>query len=569
MDRKATGVAALLIGIAGVGCGGGHDYSPSTVNHDGGSKDAPVDTARAAPMASASSRRLISGLAVLVGNGPDSCTHQVPATTDRWCGFIAPSRFLGQATYDLWVINVTRAAAGVDIVCNGSHLSDCVPLTSNPVIDPNSGPGVHTFTGDTFIYYENAAASADGGTATPPVFAWRPGWTAGRKITPPGGLFCSGHPKTDAVMCLSNRQETAAGDISADLLAGPMPAEGSVLPTVATLLAIASTDDPSGPVHYGLALSPAGDYVAWSARPTVAGVETLNSQKLGDPTTKKVVATDVSQWLISPDSARFYWLKTFNYSASAPAGTLQQAAFPDGSGATMLATGVGDFNRAGNRGVIYRSGVTAGLGTLQAIADRDAPATVLTLDHNVAGVVGASADGARVAYAKLVDATTFSNTVLVDLYGAGIDKPTPCAMLTTPTALPQVTMTATGTSAVWVNVNAQTSNAVGVQTDLGACTSRNFAPNLLTAAAVGDEGYVYGDQTTDGSDMTLQYASLTGGALPAGTMIQTRAYPVFAVLPPALPAVVYSVYVQGDQDGLYINASLPFTAAAIPDAGSN
>jgi len=561
MNRKASAVATVLLALAYVGCGGGTNYAKPTVNFDGGVDGAGADAAttdasRPPPMSGVGSTLLVPGLAVLVGTGPDSCTNQASASGDRWCGVVVPSVLVGQAPYDLLVVNVTKAAAGVAINCNNSPSDTCIRLTSNPLIDQNLGVSVHSFTGDTLIYFENPTTDATGATVSSPAFAWRPGWAGGQAITAAGSLFCLGHPTTDSVYCFANRVDDAAGNITADLLAGPMPAAGSLLPKVDTVLAVLATDDP-------------GDMIAWSARPTLTGVETLNVQKLGDATTKQMVAADVSQWSISRDSARYYWLKTYNYDATAPSGTLQQAAFPDGSGAATVAATVADYVGAGNSGLILRTAATPSV--LKAIPNRDALTGIQTLDTGVGGVVAVAPQGTRVAYFKTIDSSTFSNVSLVDLFVAGVDKTTPCAVIQMPTALTEGFFSGSGSALVWANVNVSAQTVSGAYADLTGCMSHTFAPNLLSATAVGEQGYVYGDQTVDGTDMTLEYAVASGGVLSAGTVVQTRADTTFSVLAPALPAVVYTVNANSGAsgDGLYINATLPFTTTAPPaDAGS-
>ena len=255
MKRKPSGVATLLLGfalgLAGAGCGGGTKYNKPTVDFDGGTGGTGggggTGGARPSAMPGAGAQLLIPGFARLIGTGPDSCTSQTPASGDRWCGFVVPSTLIGQANFDLMVINVTKAAAGATIKCDGSQLDSCIRLTSDPAEDMTSG--LSSFTGDTLIYFLASGTTTDAGLVNSPAYAWRPGWTGGRPITPPDALFCAGHPKTDAVFCLANRVDDAAGDLSADLLAGPMPASGAVLPKVDTILAVLGSDDPNGPSY--------------------------------------------------------------------------------------------------------------------------------------------------------------------------------------------------------------------------------------------------------------------------------------------------------------------------------
>jgi hypothetical protein len=86
--------------------------------------------------------------------------------------------------------------------------------------------------------------------------------------------------------------------------------------------------------------------------------------------------------------------------------------------------------------------------------------------------------------------------------------------------------------------------------------------------AIGDEGFVYldtlsPDQNVD--EATLRYGKVANGVLPfPGTTIQTRAALGFATLMPSLPAVVYTVETgTTGTDGLYVNATLPFSATGV------
>lgn len=565
MIRKASSAATLLLGLAVAGCNGGTDYAKPMVNFDGGSagsgggNDAGVDVGgRPAPMAGTGSTLLIGGQAILVGVGQDSCTSQVPPTGDRWCGVAVPSTLINLAVADLVVVNVTKAAAGASVRCDGSQPDVCIRLTSDPFIDANGSVSAHSFTGDTLIYYENTSQNA---------FAWRPGMAGGQVLTSTPAVFCSGHRTTDAVFCFANRMQDAAGNDAADLLAGPIPAPGSVLPKIDTMLLFLSSDDPNAPFRFSAQLSPAGDTIVWSARPTAAGVETLNTQLLGDTTSRRVVATDVSQPIVSKDGARFYWLSAFNYSPTTPAGTLQRAVFPTGTGATDLATTVAEFNEAGDRGLIFTNGIAAGRGTLRAIADSEAPA-VVTLDTAVGARLTSAPDGSRVAYYKAVS-TAIANFPLFDVYAAGLDL-SPCHVTTTADAF-DMFFSGSGQFLGVISAVVQSAQVVGINgsySNLGDCSPHAFGQSLLVATPVGDSGFVFGDQTVDFTDVTLQYAEASPGSLGTGTVIQTRADSTYAVLPTA-GVVVYTVNSGTSQDGLYVSGMLPFTSVAQPDAGTD
>jgi hypothetical protein len=105
--------------------------------------------------------------------------------------------------------------------------------------------------------------------------------------------------------------------------------------------------------------------------------------------------------------------------------------------------------------------------------------------------------------------------------------------------------------------------------------TKKYANEILSWTPIASEGYVYLDELSLDqtlNEATLRYAKLDNGTLPAkGTLIQTRAQFRYATLLPTLPAVVYEVSSNAGSDGLYINASLPFTTTPVvppPDAGT-
>jgi hypothetical protein len=317
----------------------------------------------------------------------------------------------------------------------------------------------------------------------------------------------------------------------------------------------------------------------WSTRPTPTGVETLEALKVGaDESLKLMVAADVSQWAIAPDGSQWYWLAGYNYDVTgAPAGTLQAASFPDGAGVTTVAPNVGEFSLVGGAGLWFRANVTAQVGSLDWMADRGAPAAVMTVDTNVLVVFDETQDGAGFVYAK--NFTTLSPVTdsaggasqpfnLVDLYLGSGTGATPCTLADAPTAF-QGALLPSGSGVVWERFNQGTGDTEGLETRAKSCTSTQFAARLRKVSPVMDQGLVYLDDSDPAADeSTLRYAPIGEGTPGMGTQLQTRAASVFAVLLPALPAVVYTVGAHTPSDGLYINAALPFTAASAPPAPS-
>jgi hypothetical protein len=574
MNRKASGLAWLFVGATVVGCGGGSqkypdatvtfDAPPAEGGHDAGSVETGGDTPLPPPMPGTGSHLLVPGTISLIGSGSDSCTNQVPAIGDRWCGFTRPGTSLG--ANELWVINATQAAAGVNVKCD-TFDANCIRLSTGLFEDPTSHFQIHGFDGDTLIF------TADPGA---PVFAWRPGLIGARQVTSGTGVGCRGHRNSDSVVCFDNVVTDAANTQTvADLHSGKLSDPPGLLPIVDTLF-IAAKTDAAGVRKWQVDISPDGASVVWSTRPDAAGVETLKMQKIGNDASRKTIAQDVSQWSISADSTKWYWLKQFNYNVNgSPAGTLEAAAFPDGTGPTALAAAVADFSEAGAKGILFRTKVTQDVGDLVLMADRSAPTAVTTLDQNVFFVFDRSKDGTKAVYTKNVQMVTsgmFSAPVF-DIFIAGADGNKPCTLAATAIGFLAPDFLASGGVAAWGRLNSMTSEVEGIYTTVATCTSRKFASEIFSWVPIADEGYVYlDDLSPDANEATLRFAQIKDGLLPAmGTQVQTRAAFVFSSLLPTLPAVIYTVATTTPADGLYINAKLPFTATPAvppPDAGA-
>jgi hypothetical protein len=568
--RAILGTIGLVVAAAVAGCGGSHNsYPDASVFFDarpdtGNTVDAGV---RPPPPVGDGVKLLAPGPALLVGIGSDSCTNQDPPSGDRWCAFALPSTFLGGT--DLWAINVTHAMAapGGQIHCDVSDL-DCLLLTSTLYAGDLT---VHGFFGDTLVYY------ADTGQSVGSAFAWRPGMTAARRLSSnvPLGL-CTGQAKGDAVRCLQNPDgTTVAGQTSLDLTAGNVSVGGNAaLPKVVTLIATLTTDPPSTatvqqPVKYRAGFSPDGTWIAWSARPTPTGVETLMAQKLGDDSTRVVVAADVSRWLFSRDGAKLYWLKSFNYSATAPLGTLQMTDFPPPPAGTpptvdTLAPNVSFFTSAGDKGLLFLGAQNAAGAAVSLLPDRAQVGQTKIIDSAVTQLTSLSRDGRAVVYSRSG----------LDLFAGGLDLATPCTLTAGADNSPFGTLSDPPTTAFWVKPDATLGQLVGNYTNLATCQTHQFASDLGVWDNVKDQGIVFGDgvvfDTAGNADMTLRYASFTNGALPtSGTVIQERVNPNYSLLLPYVSAVVFTVNAGGGTDGIYVKPDLPFpvTTPSPPDGG--
>jgi hypothetical protein len=553
-------------GLGGsTGAGGGGAGTGGSSASDGGAGTSGAGADAGAPMAGAGSTMIVPGNIFLIG-----CSKQTPASGDRWCAMAMQSVFAGQA--DLWVIDVSKAAAGTAVSCSGSD-PNCLRLSTNLFLDQSNAcsqngqcSGTTAFDGDTLIYYADTGPSfvapsttSDGSGFIGPIYAWRPGWVGGRALVSSSGLQCFGHPTTDVAMCLSNFDSTTSTTQSTvDLSAGKLPAtDGAApLPKVDTVIYRISTD-PTGITKFQTDLSPAGDYVLYSSHLTAADPETLRAKKLGDASAPITIASDVTQWAVSADSAHYFWLKTFNYSTTgADSGILQMAPFPGGAAPTMLDPNVGFFRSAG-QAVVLLDGLAQGVGTLKAIPSSATPAGIKTLDTGVLGWTDVSQDGSTVLYVKNFDSTN----QVVDLYVRNTAAASACTLTKSVLAAPSGGLLASGSGVAWALYNAQTGIPDGYFTSVATCASAKFGSSVVFDwQRMGDQGYTWEDDSATGQTGTLRYAKVAGTALPTGTMIQTQADAFYVSLFPALPAVVYVVAAGSAQDGLYINSTLPFTA---------
>jgi hypothetical protein len=568
MYLKVLGLACLTSSAVGISACGDSDetYPPPVVVLDGGTGGTGGTGGMAMPPAMGQgSVRLIPGITELVGSGVSSCTNQVPATGDRWCGFAALS-FDG--FIDLWVLNMTEALRGQSIKCDQSDLR-CLRLTRLLFVDPDFTFRVHGFDGDTLIYQAESRSADPLAPFVGPVSAWRPGWTEGRKLTSNTGIGCAGHAKSDSVYCFENLDSTTtAGQTKVDVLAGKLSATTAttaLLPKVETVLVGAMTD-PGGVSKFQVELTPNGDYLAWSSRATPTDAEVLKVQRVGDDASRRVVAEDVNSWSISSDSLRWYWLKAFNHNVmGSPAGALEMATFPEGTAPTPLLAGVADFAVAGDKGLLLRTNVMRNKGDLSLIQDRDSAATTTRMiDSGVLTILNFSKDGKTAMYVKneAVDG-------LVDLFVRNVDAAAPCTLSSMTLAAPLGGLLDSGGFAVWAKLDERTDEFHGFQTSVMTCASNQFASNVVRWTAIKDEGFVYEDDSSaDGLEGSLRYAHLVGGAWPAMTnLVQTRAGTVYGLLLPALPAVVYTVNVNSAMvDGVYVNGTLPYMSSN-PDAG--
>jgi hypothetical protein len=586
LDRLAFLFVCGAAGFGAMGCGSsgkgyndasfGSDSKPDGKDAQGTSDTAGSDAGVEAlpdPAPGDGSHLVVGGESVeLVGSGNDSCTNQMPYSSDRWCAFAKPG--IGN-NIELWVVNATKATAGVAIKCNTTD-ANCLRLTSGLLDDQDFHFRIHRFDGDSLIFTEGV-----GGGSTGDIFGWRPGWTAPRKLTSQTGELCIGNKASSTVVCIDNVAVDAAKTRRLDFHGGTLDdPNGGLVPLVDTLIYFTANDAQTDLQRYEWDISPDGKYFAWSGRYDVAGKETLKVQKVGEATST-TVATDVSAWTISNDVTKWYWISAFNYNPDLPSGGLESAPFPGGTPGKALAAKVGDYFQAGQtNGLIVRSSIAVdattqlSLGTLSIIPDRDTPGAIHALDTKVLALFDVSADGSKIMYTKNEDVLGGVLPVF-DLFVAKADGSPVCTLAGSPTSFADPSAPKfSGSVAVFGRINVVTGEGEGFYVDTSMCSAKKFATELYAWQPIGDEGFVYSDDlanVNNNGETTLRFAKVANGALPvSGTKIQTRSGLRFATLTPALDSVMYSVSSGTTFDGLYINSKLPFTTTPpvpAPDGG--
>jgi hypothetical protein len=320
--------------------------------------------------------RFADASALLVGNGRDACTHQTPASGDgdRWCAFT-----LGRAggLADLWVIDVTRAATGNVPPCDGSD-AGCLHLTNKVVTS-----AAIFFDGDTLFYgtHSTAAPATD---FLGRIFAWRPGWSAGRQVSSDAGFTCIGNVRSAAAACLDDPGGDPRRRDSANVRAGYLATQaGDALPTFGRYPLRNDND-----TAWQAALSPDGSVFALSDADTIGATQTLRlalTSQVGQATPTQVL-DDVFGWQISNDGQKIYFLRGANQQPD-----LFVADFPSGANATLVETGIKAFTFIGNRPsdqAVEIAKIRQPGGTIELLTDRTLPArTIFNYDDFLNGAV--------------------------------------------------------------------------------------------------------------------------------------------------------------------------------------
>ena len=338
--------------------------------------------------------RALQGPLQLIGSSTSTCSHGLVgnrASGDRWCGFARPAPGLGTQGTELWAINVSRAlAGGREIPCDGSS-PHCVLLTSTlwseqPLFQIGH-PYIHGFTGDTLVFYADALNKDPEDGYHGPVRAWRPGMASPRQLTDAKGFSCSGHLRSDGVLCLAN--ETGFGPaLEFDLLAGYVgPGAGGPLPLLRRVKPYGTRRAPT----WQVAFSPGGESLLLSTEAPDAPQERLEIIATGDvgKAPPRELLRNLSRWEVSGDGKKIFYLDGYAADLEGDGmGTLTVADFPTMANPVQIEKRVGAYETYGPRGGAVRglsllSEMDGGGGTFRVIADISRPANIVTIDQGI------------------------------------------------------------------------------------------------------------------------------------------------------------------------------------------
>ena len=477
------------------------------------------------PPGVAAPKMLLGARERLTGLGTSSCSHQQPASADghRWCVFMRPPASFGLT--ELWVIDVTQAAAGA-VPCDGSS-PYCRKLTSNLWVEPAVlggpvHPVSHEFHGDTLIFYADPT-SAPGQMHRGPVFAWRPGWTQPRRISSAQAIQCWGHARAPVAHCLEGLSGNALSPDSVDLRAGPIQdADGITL----TPIGLVRARKPNGDRAWLAGFSPAGDRFLVSSADPDPMVESLRSIAVADLGRAELqpMLPEASEWQFSRGGTRLYFQREETPGKRA----LFVADYPSGTGATRLAGPVRDYLVLGDpasdtdMGVAVLTEVDARTTAMRLVRDLANPAAAPTV-FSATGMLEGVQVSPDVRFTAWSD-QGFNVRVVrhSDLASCDLNN-TPRADAFHPD------FTASGGLVFWKETADTSVPGVdrldGFLADPDGCQAkRRFGQGVDFLSPIGDRALLFGDELDEtGSTVTLKYAALDGKQWPAAGAVRIQA----------------------------------------------
>lgn len=512
---KRTAGSLLVIASLAAGCTSEPLQSP----------DPPVESL--GPAGEGGGVRVFSGFSATL-EPSEGCTGEEGSGNERWCGFVALS---SEELRNLYVVNVSQVIAGVPVTC-GEPDPNCLLLTEDV---GGSGANWHAtyFEGDTLVYYD--------ATLTP--YVWRPGWDQGRLLAVRPEMvdlvFCSPAERGTAVACLAlpYTQEDPAVR-RGEIYVGRADGESEPLLSPLEGVITSSLHDQDGVQRFSYGF-PAEGYVAWSTRSELGGPEVLKLQRIDDPESRIVVAEDVHDWDVSADGASWFWLSGFDSSRH---GTLQRAAFPDGSQPVDLIAGVADFGPHGRSSVVA---LTEDSDVVSIPDPRRAPETQLLIAQGMKQLVELG-DHGHLAYSG-----TVVQPGIADLFVSRLDGTQACLIEETVSVpLNSVHFSSGPEAAVWARANPEGYDAFS--TRLSDCSSTPVASNVTALGWVG-KTIVFMDQYDENGNGVMHFRRVdASGQLGPDDAVQIAEH--IGSYASAGEALIYSINADGEDDGVYVRA---------------
>ena len=560
---------SLLAVLAGeLGCGGaaptavdaaidaGADLAAAREGGaDRGAGDAVWRSGIPLPAGVAPPRRILDGRWKLTGGGSNSCSHQDPPSGDgdRWCAFSTAG---AGGAVELWVVDVSKVAAGANPRCDGSE-AGCLRLserlwTAFSIYGP-AHPYSHAFEGDTLIFYEGVASKADA-VHRGVVRAWRPGWPRAKGISSDTGLLCYGHLRVPVALCIEDVVGSPEHPDSFEIHAGSLadPA-GPALPAVGRLRPFLSS---GGDAAWGWGFSRDGERLALSSPdpdPAVQSIRVVATAEIGQKPAAEIVR-DAATWTISNDGRRIYFTR------GRPGGgtALFVADFPGGAGATKLADDLDDYlllgSGAADQGLGVVSRVSGGHLTFSLLSAPGTEAHAIFTGSDMLEGLAVSSD---LRYTGWVSAMFQARVVR----NADLDT---CMLNSDPARASYSPRFLDGSALVlWEEDGADDNTRRDGFYGRPDCQGRTlFAQGLEFLHPIGDRAVVYGDEVDARYAVTLKYAPIAGGATwPAAPVrvherVKTDKGVILLGTRPLL--MVFEAGGDADREGTYVFGPAPF-----------
>jgi hypothetical protein len=521
--------------------------------------------------------RILPAQTDLLGSFLDACSSG--PGTERWCAF---SRLETLATRSLWLVNVSRVAAGKPAAplatCGVPGL--CLVLSSNlhtarPDVGPVYPEDVARAEGNTFIYYTDPR-SAPSDPFEGDIWAYTIGSASTTRIGP--GVFdcavsgqrfiesgkrqidkvvgiCAGNPSSlpgEPASYFTLRGGVVAGQTVAPEQPPPLPPTELTTSPLPEVQRVYPIHPATNVLRYRVGFTADGETLALSSggalESEVEKLVTYRSDDLGKGGTALPVlgGDNITRWTLAPDGKRIFYFRDYNYNGmGTSSGTLMMADFPSGANARPLrgslvpggnTGGVGAYrllvdNQEQEKGVGILTNLTMGRGDYSIIKNTagsfDDPANVLPIVQGARSLPVPSPDLRFSVFARERSAGAGGSTS--DLWVVKNDgSNTPCQLTSgTGGVVFGPSFTRSAGLVLWAdNYDPGRQSAQGLYTDPADCANpakRNtFARELDYWFIDGDRLLLYSDES-DGAKVSIKYAAITGNTVGPPVTIQSDA----------------------------------------------